>query len=233
MPPQALIDTASAPYRKSGLFAYFFARGKLRSDPVYRAILELGLLRNRARILDLGCGQGLLTAWLRAARRCWSDGKWPASWPEPTNPVAIRGVELMACDVERGRRALGSSYDVVHSDIRHIDFGDVDAVVILDVLHYIPLPAQVDVLERVRRSLPQGGLLLLRVGDASQSLRFRLTQWSDRIILLARGHRHSTVYCRSVAEWTDLLTQLGFSSIATPMSHGTPFANVLLVAEAV
>src|SRR5580698_9496745 len=66
----ALLDTACEPYRNAGRFAYYFARGKLRADPVYRSILELGLLLGRARVLDLGCGQGLLAAWLQAAERC-------------------------------------------------------------------------------------------------------------------------------------------------------------------
>ena len=73
----ALLDAASEPYRSAGRFAYYFARGKLRTDPVYRAILELGLLRGRTRVLDLGCGQGLLTAWLRAAEHCYQRGIWP------------------------------------------------------------------------------------------------------------------------------------------------------------
>jgi 2-polyprenyl-3-methyl-5-hydroxy-6-metoxy-1,4-benzoquinol methylase len=70
----ALLDAASEPYRSVGRFAYYFARGKLRTDPVYRAILEFGLLRGRARVLDLGCGQGLLAAWLRAAERQLATG---------------------------------------------------------------------------------------------------------------------------------------------------------------
>jgi len=36
---------------------------------------------------------------------------------------------------------------------------------------------------------------------------------------------------RTVAEWQALLGQLGFTVQAVPMSQGTPFANVLLVAD--
>src|ERR1700681_2462066 len=90
----AVLDAASKPYRKAGRFAYYFARGKLRADPVYRAILELGLLQNHERILDLGCGQALLTALLLAAADCQEHGTWPRSWPPAPQGVSVRGIEL-------------------------------------------------------------------------------------------------------------------------------------------
>src|SRR5450631_571411 len=175
----ALLDAASAPYRSAGRFAYHFARGKLRTDPVYRAILELGLLMGRGRVLDLGCGQGLLSAWLKAAERCYERGSWPRDWPPAPRASSTRGIELMARDVERARRALGSASEVSQADIRSAAFGVVDAVVILDVLHYMAPQAQLQVLQRVRAALPTRGLLLLRVGDAAGGLRFRYGQWSD------------------------------------------------------
>jgi SAM-dependent methyltransferase len=227
-----LLDQACEPYRKAGRFAYHFARGKLRSDPVFRAILELGLLRGQQRILDLGCGQGLLAAWLRAAGQCYERGTWPRAWPPAPGPQAIRGIELMAREVARARCALGPGCDVVQADIRSAAFGSADAVVILDVLHYIPAQSQREVLQRVRAALPPGGLLLLRVGDADGGLRFRFAQWVDQVIMVARGHRPAALHCRSIEQWRELLCECGFDSRAEPMSHGTPFANVLLIAHA-
>ena len=61
----SLIGAASAYYRPAGQFAWRFARGKLAGDPAYRALLAQGLLAGRSRLLDLGCGQGLLAAWLQ------------------------------------------------------------------------------------------------------------------------------------------------------------------------
>jgi len=52
----------------------------------------------------------------------------------------------------------------VHGDIRDVDYGSADAVVILDVLHYLDYPAQERVLQRVRGALGPRGLLLLRPG---------------------------------------------------------------------
>lgn len=228
-----LLDAASEPYRNAGRFAYYFARGKLRADPVYRAILELGLLRGRTRVLDLGCGQGLLAAWLRAAEHCYARGKWPWGWPPAPRTLSTRGIELMARDVERARRALGSEAEVSHADIRSASFGAVDAVVILDVLHYLDPQAQLEVLRRVHAALPARGLLLLRVGDAGAGLRFRYGQWSDKLVMLLRGHSMVTQHCRSTVQWRTLLKECGFDSEAKPMSQGTPFANVLLIAHAI
>ena len=229
--PASLLDAACEPYRKAGRFAYYFARGKLTADPVYRAILELGLLSGRGRILDLGCGQGLLAAWLQAARRSFESGIWPEGWPAAPMPQSTRGIELMRKDVKRAHRALGPG-GVSQGDIRVAEFGAADAVVMLDVLHFMPADAQRKVLLRVRAALPARGLLLLRVGDSGGGLRFRYTQWVDRVAMLLRGHAIKTAHWRSAAQWRELLRECGFDVDAQPMSDGTRFANVLLIALA-
>ena len=228
----ALLDAACEPYRNAGRFAYYFARGKLRTDPVYRAILESGLLLGRTSVLDLGCGQGLLAAWLRAAERCYESGSWPRTWPPAPRALSTRGIDRMARDVERARSALGSALDVSQADIRSAAFGAVDAVVILDVLHYLTPHAQLEVLQRVRAALPIRGLLLLRVGDAGGGMRFRFGQCSDKLVMLLRGRTVVSQHCRSVLQWRVLLRECGFEVEVAPMSQGTPFANVLLIAHA-
>lgn len=229
---RALLDAASEPYWRASRFAYKFARGKLRTDPVYRSILEFGLLQRHRRILDLGCGQALLSAWLSAAELCHERGAWPPDWPAPPRGQTVRGIELMHHEVARAQCALGGDCEVIQGDIRNTDFGAADAVVILDVLHYIDRPAQEEVLQRVRAALPVGGLLLLRVGDPSCGLRFRFTVYTDKLAMFFRGHGLVTTHCRSIEEWRALLRVCRFESHAVPMSRGTPFANVLLTARA-
>jgi cyclopropane fatty-acyl-phospholipid synthase-like methyltransferase len=233
MEHSSLIDRASEPYRSAGAFAYNFARGKLRGDPVFRALLERGLLLGHGHILDLGCGQGLLTAWLKAALLCYESGSWPQGWPPAPRPRSTRGIELMNRDVERARAALGSECEISQGDIRSVEFGATDAVVILDVLHYICQEEQLQVLKRVRAALPARGLLLLRIGDADGGLRFRYSQWVDKLVMLFRGHATVTTHCRSAQQWRELLRECGFEVQAAPMSQGTRFANVLLIAHAV
>ena len=66
-----LLDRASEPYRSAGRFAWHFARGKLGRDPVFRHLLAAGLIPEGARVLDIGCGQGLLASLLRGLRAQW------------------------------------------------------------------------------------------------------------------------------------------------------------------
>ncbi len=228
---RALLDAATAPYRSAGPFAWYFARGKLARDPVFLGLLERGLIPDRARILDLGCGQGLLAAWLLAAQALFQAGRWPAHWPPAPKILAYRGVELMPRELCRARQALGEGVELVPGDIRSVDFGHPDTVAILDVLHYIDYPAQDDVLLRVRDALDPGGCLLMRIGDADGGLPFKISNWVDYLVTFARGHRLSRLYCRSLQEWQAVLHRIGFTVESLPMHRGTPFANVLLVAR--
>lgn len=226
-----LVELAAAPYRTAGNFAWHFARGKLGRDPVFAGLLEHGLIPNDARILDIGCGQGLLASWLNAANALHHRGVWPAAWPAPPRPRDFHGIEMMPRDIERAREALGTAARFTLGDMRSTDFGGADAVVILDVLHYVDIPAQDAVLKRVRDALAPHGTLLLRVGDAAAGLPFKLSFWVDHVVSFVRGHRRPRMHCRSLHAWRVALTELGFDITPLAMHKGTPFANVLLVGK--
>ena len=223
-----LLDAATAPYRPAGHFAWHFARGKLSRDPVFFSFLRHGLLPAECRIIDLGCGQALLSNLLTAAHRLHAAGDWPADWPAPPVLHAYRGIELMEKDVARARPALPACAEVVQGDIRHAAFGDANVAIILDSLHYIDRAAQDAVLARVRDTLRPGGTLLMRVGDAAAGLPFKLCMWVDRTVTFVRGHRLGELHCRPAADWQAGLKALGFSVRTMPMDAGTPFANTLL-----
>lgn len=237
----ALWTAASAPYRRSGRFAWHFARGKLTRDPVFRALLERGDLARAARIVDIGCGQALIASLLACAAEARRAGRWPAEWPATPQALQYTGVELMPRDAARAEGALrsiawpGSTLAVQCADMRQAALPACDAVVILDVLHYVDHDAQAAVLRRVHGALRAGGpggKLLLRIGDAAQQRGFRISQWVDRTVTRIRGHRVAPTWGRTLEAWIALLQQTGFAARPVPMSQGTPFANVLLVATA-
>lgn len=229
---RALLRSAARPYLAAGLYPYFFARGKLGYDPVFVSLLRRGAIPDGARILDLGCGQGVLAAVLVAARRQHEAGAWPMGWPAPPSTTQLYGIELQERAATWARIALADCASVQTGDLRHTVLPDADAVFILDVLHYLEPEAQQRVLEQVAHSLRAGGTLFMRVADIAAGLRFDFTRVADWFSAMTQGQRVPPQHHRPLADWTAMLHSFGFAVEAEPMSAGTPFANVLLTARA-
>jgi hypothetical protein len=229
-----VVQDAAALYEPAGRFARHFAQGKLGGDPVFPALLRNGLIPDGARLADLGCGQGLLAAWLWAARQRFEAGDWPADWPPPPRLRHYQGVELLAADARRARLALaklGERAAIHCGDLRGADWTGAGVVVLLDVLHFLDFAGQETLLARVRQSLPSGGALLLRVSDADGGAGFWWTQAVDHGIACWRGHGWPRFHCRTRTGWEALLHRLGFACESLPMGDGPFFANVLLIAR--
>jgi SAM-dependent methyltransferase len=226
---ERLFDAAARRYAPAGRFARHFARGKLRGDPVFAEILRRGLVRDDARLLDLGCGQGCLLALLVSARDQHRTGDWPAGWPPPPAHLVLRGIEFLAKDVARANVALGNEGAVEQGDLRTVPLPPGDVVVLMDVLHYLEPEPQDRLLAGIARALGPSGLFLTRVGDPSAGFAAALTWVIDQVVAVARGQGLHRFHRRTVAEWTAALERHGFAVTAEPMNGGSLFANVLLV----
>lgn len=220
---EALIDAASRPFRPAGRLAYHFARGKLRHDPMYFALLRKRLVHDDARVLDLGCGQGILLSLLAHAAE--------AGWPNAPRRLCLIGTELRRKQVRTARLALGQRARIEPLDLRHADVPASDVVVLQDVLHYMPPYAQIRLLEKVAGALTSNGWLLLREADASPGLAAFATRTTERLAAITRGDFLQRFHFRQAREWPALLNALGFAVSAEPMNAGPQFDNVLILAR--
>lgn len=229
-----ILERATAPYFDTGRFNYHWGRGKLGRDPIFPGLIDHNIFPSHAKVLDLGCGRGLLASWLLAAEQIANEGRWPADTPQPPRGLHFHGIELMGREADCGNHALsvfGPRVRLAQGDVRHIDITGVDVVAILDVLHYIDYDEQERVLDRIRAALPPGGLFLTRIGDAAAGLPFRFSQLVDKAMSFAQGHRLPRMWCRPLHDWVQTLERRGFTVSTQPMSKGTPFANVMIEAR--
>ena len=226
-----LFESATRPYAGAGTFAWRFARGKLRHDPVFFFLLRRGLLPDRESLLDLGCGRGILLSLLKAAKEQYQAGVWPRDWPVPPLNLGLRGIELSESRVRAARHALGGSARVDLCDLRNVDLPPCSVIVMIDVLFYLGKEEQRRLIEKAAGALEPGGLLLVRETDAAAGFAFQVTKWSEWFAEALRGEFGQQLHYRSAVQWIAELAERGFSVRAQPMSEGTPFANVLFVAR--
>jgi predicted exporter len=134
--------------RFRGLSAYprMFARFKLRLDPM---LARLGdFLPDKGTILDIGCGHGVVSAWMLAR----------------SDDLRIVGIEPDEDRATTARFVLGDR-GTVHEGVAPDDLPEVPAAaaVCLDVIHHLNDDGLAKTLAHVRKSLVPGGPLILRV----------------------------------------------------------------------
>jgi 2-polyprenyl-3-methyl-5-hydroxy-6-metoxy-1,4-benzoquinol methylase len=141
---------------------YYYAQGKLALDPAYPVVAK-ELASSPRPLLDIGCGMGLLAAWLRAHG----------------HRAAITGLDVDGEKIRIAQNLLGSENASFHTGDA-LDFaphaGD---VVMLDVLHYFDDAQQQRLLEKIAASVAPGGVAMIRVTLNDKSWRFTVTKLEE------------------------------------------------------
>lgn len=191
-------------------FLRSYVRSKLRSDPVYGAVLPL-LLDHPHPIVDLGCGVGLLPLLLR----------------ESGFTREIVGIDFDAKKISSAKKAT-----------RDVDFRVGDArdplppnhsVVMLDLLHYFTNDEQQTILANAAHAVPPGGMIIIRDAIDDASWRYRATWLAEsfaRLVFWLKAERLNF-------PTRERLTIPGFAIEARPLWGRTPFNNYLFVARRV
>ena len=202
----------------AGPGAYWLAgygKYKIRLDPIYRAVLPL--IPPGAKVLDLGCGVGLLGL-LLTARGLENE---------------IHGIEWDAPKAHFARRLAGpiSSIRVECGDLLKEPWPECSVITLLDVLHYLPPAQQRALLFRVASHLPEGGRLLVRVMDGRAGGVAILTRLCEQAAVKIGWNRAANVHWRPLtAVRADLLEADLKLSPAIALA-GQAIGNQLLIGE--
>jgi 2-polyprenyl-3-methyl-5-hydroxy-6-metoxy-1,4-benzoquinol methylase len=148
---------------------YYYAMGKIALDPAYPAVAKT--LRNSTLpLLDLGCGMGLLAAYLRAGG----------------HRAPIVGWDLDEQKIEVAKTVLpGSSESFRVGDA--INFSEhCGDIVMLDVLHYFNDNDQQRLLGKIAASIAPQGVALIRLALNEPSWRFAATKAEEWFVHLIR-----------------------------------------------
>jgi len=208
----AAMQRTIARYRAAPIGDRIYVAAKLTTDPLTRLLSELS--GDFGRVLDAAAGRGQFGLFLWELGRCRQ----------------LHGFDSDARKVAIAERAAAGSAHFETHDLLEWDERELDTLLLIDVLHYLSLPEQDELLRRATRSVRQGRIVIreLDAGNAARSAVTRGFEWIAKVSGYNRGRagRHY----RPAREIVDQLTRAGLSCEVLGASAGTPFANVLIVA---
>lgn len=184
-----------------------YARGKLRTDPVYGAV-QAALAERDMPVLDIGCGIGLCALFLR----------------EHGFTAPIVGVDPDAKKIEVAQRA-AAPYDrlTFHARDGAEPMPIEGHVLMLDVLHYFAPSARHELFQRIIAAMPPGGRFILRSAVADGSWRFRCAQLEEWFVHAIRWMRRPAHDFPTIESILTPFQDAGFAAQAEPLWGRTPF----------
>lgn len=197
--------------RYDSRFLQGYIRSKVRTDPVYGAALDA--LRGTVNpLLDVGCGVGVLTLFLR----------------EHGVQLPVTGLDFDGRKIAAARKACAGVPDAAFrtGDARE-PMPEGHSVMLLDLLHYFTAEDQSRILANAATAVPPGGVVIIRDAINDGSWRYRMTYAQEsfsRAIAWLRAERiHFPTRERIVEAFP------GFEATIVPLWGRTPFNNYLFV----
>jgi len=191
--------------RYPSAFLRAYVRAKVRIDPVYAAVFER-IDESADPLLDVGCGVGILAAYLRM--RGFAAPIRGIDHDERKVAVAGRVVHDAAFEVADARSAIAMG----------------GTVVLLDLLHYFRGADQAAILAAAAANAKT---VIIRDAVRDGSLRYRLTYAQETFSRAVRWLRAERLHFLTRDEIVRPFT--GFDAEVVPLYGRTPFNNYLFV----
>lgn len=183
-----------------------YVRWKVKTDPVYDAVFER-VRGTSDRIVDVGCGAGVLAAYLRA--RGFEA------------PVAGIDHDARKIAIARGLGLRDATFDVADVGQASVAPG---TIVMLDLLHYFDDDAQTSLL---RRAAAVSNLVIIRDAVRDGSWRYRATYAQETFARAIRWLKAERLNFPRRETIVDAFA--GFDAEVVPLWGRTPFNNYLFV----
>jgi uncharacterized protein (DUF2062 family) len=201
-------------YRGAPVRDRLYVASKLAHDPVLAEIASL--MGDFARVVDAGAGRGQLGLCLLELGRATS----------------LFGFDSDVRKMRLAQAAARGDAEFETLDLATAAFPACDTLLLIDVLHYLPVAEQDDLLRSAVARVAQGGRLLVRELDARPGLRSSATRFAERVAFAVGLNRgRAPLSYRPAREIVERLEALGCSCEVRSASRGTPFGNVLVVAK--
>jgi len=173
----ALGHPALAAFAPLPLGERLFVRARLASAPLARLAAEA----RGPRVLEVGCGHGLLCALVADA------------WPD----AEVVGVDVDARKIAWARASVGrlprARFELGPAQgLLPAEAGRFDSVLVADVLYLLPLAEQRALLATCRRLLRPGGRLVLKEAEDDRGWRTWKALWQERLMVLALGRTRAS-----------------------------------------
>ncbi|MFZ1784342.1 MAG: 1-acyl-sn-glycerol-3-phosphate acyltransferase [Ferruginibacter sp.] len=147
---------------KSPLLEWYM-RIKTRMEKNYQTFHEL--VPRDARVLDIGCGYGFMSYMLAFA----------------SSTREITGIDYDEEKIDTANHCFSKTNRInfVHSDVLGFAFEKYDAIILADILHYLPDAEQKQVLGKCIANLNPGGRIIIRDGDADKTKQHKNTKLTE------------------------------------------------------
>jgi len=201
-------------YSECSLADRMYVAMKLELDPLTRSLEAFDAPLGR--VLDVGCGRGQFSLLLRELELAHSVEGF--DW----DPRKI--------SVAQGAARGDAGYAV--GDVLTAELPACDTLLLFDVLHYLELPAQRELVERLTRRVAEGGRLLIREMDGQAGWSSQLGQWFERVATKSGYNRARQALCfQPLRALLNQLEALGFECSYDRRGSRWSGPNVLVVAQ--
>ena len=214
---EASVNVRELSARFPGTHARYYAWCKFATDPLYDAVFT-ALAETTAPLLDVGCGMGLCSFYLRA-RGC--------------------KFQMLGIDYDASKIAVAQKVASFHEP--DLVFETTDArsglpahsgsVTLLDVLQYLTIDDQTALLREAAARVAPGGKLVIRTGMEAPGWRFQLTKLTDWFAVLCFWMKSKPVRYPRPETLAATLVACGLKGTIRPLWGRTPFNNWLAVFE--